>query len=87
MIGERVTLTREFREDLSEEMTFEQEPEGEGAGHGESGEAVLRTEGSASATTLNLKLTKQAPGTAPLQFCERETQATFSPLTESRLKS
>lgn len=86
MIGERVTLTREFREDLSEEMTFEQEPEGgEGAGHRESGETVLQTEGSANATTLNL--TKQAQGTAPLQFCEQVAQATFSPLTEGRLKS
>lgn len=36
-----MTLTREFREDPSEEMTFEQEPEGgEGAGHGEWGNSA-----------------------------------------------
>lgn len=69
-----MTLTREFREDLSGEVTFEQEPRGGGGiGHRVSEGTILR-----------LELTKQAQGTAPLQFWVGGGAGDFFPLTEGK---
>lgn len=81
-------MTREFREDLSEEMTFQQEPEEEGASHGENGGwGQCSKQGTGSAKALRLELTKQAHGTASLQFCEEDGAGNLFSLNGGQTKA
>lgn len=79
-----MTLTRAFRADLSEEVTFQQEPVGEGASLGENGGVE---QGTGSAKALRLELTKQARGTASLQFCEEDGAGNLFSLNGGQTKA